>query len=154
MRTVRRCLIFTIASCLAVTTASRPNPVSAQVVLGLPDEPSDKGTKLQPSTEVRAGMRTIRQRVLDAHSLITHRRMPRQGALQLRSDLFRTADALKGQADAAPALQEILALVVTGASEIGEPTAPDAQFEGLSKLETALERYPLVFEDPDWQPLR
>jgi len=146
--------VVLLASVIAAATAMPSMPIRAQVVLGLPDEPLATTQKLQPTAELKAAMRAIRKHVLESHTLITHRRMPRAAALTLKGELLRVVEPFAKGQQTAPPIREIMALVVTGAGEISEPKAPEDRFEGLGKLEAALERYAAQFDDPDWQPLR
>jgi hypothetical protein len=128
----------------------------AQVVLGLPDDAlADTSTAArQPaSAEVKAGMAAIRRLVLDTHTLITHRRLSPEAARRFAADLRRHTASLRTD-PAAASLAVILTPLEEGAVAVAGPTSGSSQLDGLDKIETALDRYPQLFDDPDWKPLR
>jgi hypothetical protein len=140
-----------LATLIAGTWVGGTPAATAQVILGLPDEEAATPSKQAASDAVKSNMKSVRKLVLDAHTLITHRRFSPQQARRLSDDLKRDADALR--ADAA-ASSDIVTPLAEGAAEIGAPMQGESQFDALAKLETALARYPQIYDDPDWKPLR
>lgn len=122
-----------------------------QVILGLPDETA--GEKVAASDRIKSGMASIRKLVIDAHTLITHRRLSPDGARRFASAVDRHIADLRDD-PAASALSSVLDDIASGAKQIAAPDSGDGKLDGLDKIETALTRYALLFDDPDWKPLR
>lgn len=154
-RPFRRAMpLFLSAVAVASAMMTPANVAIAQVIMGLPDDRSYTGTdKPEAADAVKSGMATIRHLVLDAHSLITHRRMAPDQARRLSTGIKQAIATLKSD-PAAPALAEVLTLLDDGATQIAAPISGDGQLEALAKFEIALARYPQLFDDPTWQPLR
>lgn len=145
-------LDLALAAAIALPLAGAvPCQSAAQVVLGLPDEPAD--AKVKASDRVKAGMAGIRKLVIDAHTLITHRRLSPDSARRFAAGVDRHISEVKGDPTAA-ALSPILDDIAGGAAHIAAPDSGDGKLDGLDKIETALARYPQLFDDPDWKPLR
>lgn len=114
--------------------------------------------KLSSEPETRAAMDAIRRRVINVHSLITHRRMPIAGAAQFSRDtttdvsrIWQVRSAMDVNTDPlAPLLHKIEA----GAAAIAHPTPERGQVDGLVDVVSALEEYGTVFDHPGWPRLQ
>lgn len=147
----RRPLAFLVVALTMTVLAGRA--ATAQVVLGLPDETTAPAARPLASPALREAMTAIRKLVLDNHSLVTHRRLSPDQARSFAADIKRHATALEVGTDAS-ALSEIVTPLTDGATSIAETGSATSQLAGLEKIETALARYPQLFDDPDWKPLR
>jgi hypothetical protein len=141
-----------VASLLAAADAAIA-PSVAQVIMGLPDKAPPTAAKQPASDAVKTGMSAVRKLVLDAHTLITHRRFAPDQARRFSTSIKQSVAALKSD-PAAPALADVLTLLDDGATQIAAPMSGDSQLDALAKFETALDRYPQLFDDPEWKPLR
>jgi hypothetical protein len=156
MRRQRQSWIAVLPLLAATIVASLPaaaNVAIAQVILGLDDEAPPATAKQPASDAVQSGMSAIRKLVLDAHTLITHRRFAPDQARRFSAGIKQSVAALKAD-PAAPALADVLTLLDDGATQIAAPMSGDSQLDALAKFETALDRYPQLFNDPEWKPLR
>lgn len=132
------------------------------VVIGLVSGTSQSalaaGRKWPTDETVRSAMAAIRKATLDTHTLVTHRRMPppdaRRFAETIAKETARARNGALGQPAAKAELEPILRDIMAGAEAVagrgGEMTAID----GIVRIDSALARYPLHFDDPTWQPLR
>lgn len=144
-----------LASSIIVATvlgAMMSGPAIAQVILALPDD-EPAAAKHPANDKIKSGMAGIRKLVIDAHTLITHRRQSPDAARRFASEVKRHVADLKSDPAAAP-LTATLDAIATGADQIAAPGGGDGKLDGLDKIETALARYPQLFDDPDWKPLR
>jgi hypothetical protein len=140
---------------LAVAVMAVTGPAaSAQVVLGLPDdEPAQAVAKHQASPQLHSGMQAIRTLVLNAHSLVTHRRLSPGEARRFAAALKRhVADLQPSASD--PVQREVLTPIAAAAEPFAVPVSGDSQLDALDKIEAALNRYPQLVDDTAWQPLR
>lgn len=127
---------------------------ATQSIFSLPDDPLAHAAREPASPSVKSGMAAIRRLAADAHTLITHRRFAPDQARRFSAAIGSRVEALKTDPAASQALKDVLTLLAEGAAQVGEPVSGDSQLEGLVKIETALNRYPQLFEDAGWQPLR
>lgn len=135
--------------------AATAQVIMTQVIMGLPDDDKSYAGAARPlaGDAVTSGMSTIRELVLDAHSLVTHRRLAPDQAGRISTSIRQTVATLKSDPGAA-ALTEVLTLLDDGATQLATPMSGDSQLEALSKFEIAFARYPQLVDDPKWQPLR
>lgn len=145
-------LLPVIAVGAAFGTWNITTTVRAQIILSLPDE-SSEGAKTPASAGVKSGMTAIRMLVLDAHTLITHRRLSPEAARRFAKDVKQNVAHLQADPTAA-VLTDMLADLTAGADQIAAPTSGNSKLDGLDKIEMALSRYPELIDDPDWKPLR
>lgn len=107
---------------------------------------------------LRNGMAAIRSATLDSHTLITHRRMPPEGARRFAAEIRRHIDAIRGStkvsAQAQPALAALLDDIAAGAEAVAGRSAALSPIDGIVAIDAALARYPREFDDPEWKPLR
>lgn len=146
-----RRVLCLVSAAFAATVVVTHEPTVAQVILGLPDEAAP--AKAAASDGVKTGMAAIRKLVVDAHTLITHRRLAPEGARRFAGEVKRHVGDMKSAPDAAR-LDGILDDISQGADAIAAPGSGDGKLDGLDKIESALVRYPQLFEDPNWKPLR
>ncbi|MDX2289169.1 MAG: hypothetical protein NW217_10160 [Hyphomicrobiaceae bacterium] len=111
---------------------------------------------LPTSPAVRAAMTGVRNLVADNHSLITHRRMPRDKALRFHGDVAARLAAIAAEAGAQPPLAEIVAGLARGAMAIaGQPATQPATglsaIEGIVLMDEMLQRYADLFDHPGWK---
>lgn len=151
MRMPRQCRSLLLWSCTAMLFAGG---AGAQVILGFPDEaPAVAQTKQAASDAMRSGMAAIRKLVIDAHSLITHRRMAPDQARRFAAALKFHVKTLSAD-PAARVIAAILKDIGDGADQVGGGAAGDGQLDALDKIEAALTRYPQLIDDAEWKPLR
>jgi hypothetical protein len=152
MRMPRQYRSLLLCCCTAMLFAGG---AGAQVILGLPDdEPAAAAqAKLPASEAMQSGMAAIRKLVIDAHSLITHRRMAPDQARRFAAGLKFHVKTLNAD-PAAPVMTAVLKDIADGADQIGSGAAGDGQLDALDKIEAALTRYPQLIDDAEWKPLR
>lgn len=116
--------------------------------------------KFPSEAETRAAMEAIRQRVINVHTLITHRRMPvataAQFARETSADIARI-EQLRGKSDGqsqADPITAILKQITSGAATIAQPSHERGQVDGLVDVVSALETYGATFDHPGWRSLR
>lgn len=137
---------------MVLTTMLLVDGANAQVVLGIPDEASTAAPVRQPAPPaLRLGMAEIRKLVLNAHSLITHRRLSPDQGRHLAADLKRQIAAIR---PIAGNVESILRDIEDGAEQIGNGPPGAPQLDALERIDAALARYPQLIDDPDWKPLR
>lgn len=142
---------------LTIGAASSVEAFAVEATLA-PDQPVQQQTKFPAEPETRAAMEGIRRRVINIHTLITHRRLPIAGAAQFGRDVdadvervSKARQALHQQNDPiAPILQKIR----QGATTIAHPTVERGQVDGLVDVVSALEIYGASFDHPGWQRLQ
>lgn len=144
-------LWLTLAACL-LQAADKPataNPILATAAV-----------KLRTDAETRHAMDAIRRRVINVHTLITHRRMPVAGAAQLsrevNADVSRAMRArTAAHVDVKPdPMLPILQKITEGVDAIAHPTPKRGQIDGLVDVASALETYAAVFDHPGWRTLQ
>lgn len=114
--------------------------------------------KFHAEPEARAAMEAIRRRVINIHTLITHRRLPVVAAAHfardIDTDVARIAHA-RAAVDLTPdPMTPILQQIKDGAAAIARPTVERGQVDGLVDVVSALETYASSFDHPGWLPLQ
>lgn len=116
--------------------------------------------KFPSELETRAAMEAIRQRVINVHTLITHRRMPvataAQFARETNADVAKI-EKLRAKADVQTQpdpITPILKQIMAGAATIAQPSPERVQVDGLVDVVSALETYGATFDHPGWRSLR
>lgn len=115
------------------------------------------GHRLPTSDHIRAEMTAIRNLVAANHSLITHRRMPRQTALSFAAEVTRHVAALrqaKPDSDAKTALLPLLDAIERGAKAVAGTENGMTQIDGIVEIDEALARYEERFDHPGWKAAR
>lgn len=116
--------------------------------------------KFPSEQETRATMEAIRQRVINVHTLITHRRMPVASAAQFARETIADVariEKLRMKSDAERKLDPIspiLQRIAAGAATIAQPSPDRGQVDGLVDVVSALEIYGATFDHPGWRSLR
>lgn len=114
--------------------------------------------KLTTDDVVRAEMKAIRDLTLNAHTLVTHRRMPPADARTFHARVkaavarINAGTTLEGQAR-----DEIVAIsndILRGASAVAGAEASMTPIDGIIAVDEALSLYAKRFDHPGWQPLR
>jgi len=107
---------------------------------------------------LRTAMAAIRKATLDNHTLVTHRRMPpsdaRRFADMIAKETSRAREGTQVPPGAKAELDSILADIVAGAEAVAGRGDALTPIDGIIRIDAALARYPLHFDDPTWQPLR
>ncbi len=107
---------------------------------------------------IRTAMATIRKATLENHTLVTHRRMPPATAQSFAKTIVAAASRIRTDTQvptgAKATLEPILADIVTGAEAVAGRGGEATPIDGIVRIDAALARYPLRFDDPTWQPLR
>lgn len=107
---------------------------------------------------IRTAMATIRKATLENHTLVTHRRMPPATAQSFAKTIVAAASRIRTDTQvptgAKATLEPILADIVAGAEAVAGRGGEATPIDGIVRIDAALARYPLRFDDPTWQPLR
>jgi hypothetical protein len=107
---------------------------------------------------LRNGMAAIRSVTLDNHTLVTHRRMPPEGARKFAAAVKGHIADIRSKAKvpvaAEPALGALLDDIGSGAEAVAGRSPTLSPIDGIVAIDAALARYPRTFDDPDWKPLR
>lgn len=148
----RICLKMTLLLVMSAgSVIAWPAGLHAQEQVSSPG--TDATAKVPASADVKEVMAEIRQRVLDTHTLITHRRLSPQAGRAFSKSITGLAVRLE-EAGPDHATGQISELLKEGAHVIGQPPSGNAHLDGLQKIEIALNLYSKLFEDDDWKPLR
>lgn len=115
-------------------------------------------TKLESDSTTRATMEHIRQRVIDVHTLITHRRMPVESAKHFAKDVIDDVSRIEAHRAAGVRIKDpivpILHQIKQGATAIAEPKSDRSQIDGLFDVVAGLEAYGAAFDHPGWRRLQ
>ncbi len=132
-----------IAILLSVTTSA----------VGAERAPS---AKYVTTPEVRQTMGELRKAVIDHHTLITHRRLPRIAATKLADSIRRSAQALRNGADTegGAVLLEYAEKLERGAAAIAGAQNGRTTLDGLFDLVGVLESYTAQFDHLGWKGLQ
>jgi hypothetical protein len=107
---------------------------------------------------VRTGMAAIRKATRDNHTLVTHRRMPPASARSFADSIAKEARRIRDGAQIPPEarqdLEPLLDDIVAGAEAVAGRGGELTPIDGIVRIDSALARYPVRFDDPTWQPLR
>lgn len=125
----------------------------------LASEPASCADKKWPTDEtLRTAMATIRKATIDNHTLVTHRRMPPADARRFAETIAKETSRVRADAQVPPGakaeLEPILADIAAGAEAVAGRGGELTPIDGIVRIDAALARYPLHFDDPTWQPLR
>lgn len=136
-----------LSSAQAIDAAVAKNPDLEQTAV-----------KLQADPETQAAMEAIRRRVINVHTLITHRRMPVAGASQFaretEADVARVAHSRVAAGIASDPMSPILKKITDGAASIAHPRPERGQIDGLVDVVSGLETYAATFNHPGWRSLQ
>lgn len=103
-------------------------------------------------------MKEIRAATLDAHTLVTHRRMPLDMAERYRVRVKHQVDSVRSASArpsaAAAALEPVLGDIERGADAVAGRGNGLDPIGGIIAIDEALASYGAQFDDPGWQPLR
>jgi hypothetical protein len=113
-----------------------------------------------PTDEVvRTEMSAIRNLTLNAHTLVTHRRMPPADARTFHArvkaavERLRTGTTLDG--GARDEIESLTGSILAGAAAVGGgETSATTPIDGIIAIDEALALYAKEFDHPGWQPLR
>lgn len=107
---------------------------------------------------VRTEMKVIRDLTLNAHTLVTHRRMPPADARTFNAKIkaaverLRSATTLDG--GARDEIESLTGAVLDGAAAIAGESTAMTPIDGIVAIDEALTLYAKEFDHPGWQPLR
>lgn len=114
--------------------------------------------KLPTDEAVRTAMKAVRDLTLNAHTPVTHRRMPPADARTFHARIKAALARIDTETTlAGPARDEIAALardILAGAAAVAGADPATPPIDGLIAIDGALARYAERFEHPGWQPLR
>ncbi|MDQ8700464.1 hypothetical protein [Hyphomicrobium sp. LHD-15] len=114
--------------------------------------------KLPTDEIVRTEMKVIRDLTLNAHTLVTHRRMPPVDAktfhqrVKAAVERLRTGTGLDG--GVRDELENLTRDILVGAEAIARSPSSMEAIDGIVSIDEALARYATRFDHPGWQPLR
>jgi hypothetical protein len=118
----------------------------------------EQAPRLPTDDPVRKGMFAIRTLVLHHHTLITHRRLPPEGAVRFAAEARNLTDFIVANSKIGPegsaALAPILGAINDGAEAIAGRKDGMDSIAGLIGIDGALAEYAEKFEHPNWAPLR
>lgn len=116
--------------------------------------PADRAVtaRTKATPEIQRAMASIRKRVIENHTLITHRRLSPEAARRLAAEIKHSNATLASER--LGQLEAIMASLEAGATGLAAPVSGDSQLDALARLELALDRYQALFDDPTWEPLR
>lgn len=142
MRARRQALVVVAILLSVATRASSAEPAIA--------------IKYATSPDLRAVMGELRKTVINHHTLITHRRLPKASAVVLAGDLRRTAHQLRGNAggEGDAILTQYATELERGADAIAGAHEGRSALDGLFDLVGVLESYPVHFDHPGWKGLQ
>lgn len=142
---------------LTIAALSSGTAFAAEATIA-PGKQIQEQTKFPAEPETRAAMETIRRRVINIHTLITHRRLPIAGAAQfgreVDADVERVSQARQALDQHHDPMAPILQQIRQGATTIAHPTVERGQVDGLVDVVSALETYGATFDHPGWQRLQ
>ncbi len=114
--------------------------------------------KLATDDVVRVEMKAIRDLTLNAHTLVTHRRMPPADARVFHSRIKAAVERLQsGTSLTGAAKTEIAQLtseISKGAAAVARAEPNLTPIDGIVAIDEALSLYAIRFDHPGWQPLR
>lgn len=149
MRAVLYAAVLALAS---AATLAGPAPAQSAFVLT-----TDAAGKLPTTAGTREAMASIRTSVINAHTLITHRRLPSAAAKKFAADVKQQTERILN-ADARDAATEQLAPLLRrigdGADAVAAPKGQQDAIDGLLAIVTALNDYASRFEHPGWRGLQ
>lgn len=107
---------------------------------------------------VRTEMVAIRELTLNAHTLVTHRRMPPADARTFYSRIKAAVERLRSgttlDGGVRDEIESLTASILDGAAAVaGESKAMDP-ISGILAIDETLALYAREFDHPGWQPLR
>ncbi len=107
---------------------------------------------------VRAEMKAIRDLTLDAHSLVTHRRMPPADARTFHARIKAAVERIDAGTTLTGAARDeigkITGDVAKGAAGVAGADQSLTPIDGIVAIGDALSLYAQRFDHPGWQPLR
>lgn len=110
------------------------------------------------SATLMAHMTAIRDEVAKVHSLVTHRRLPKQMAASFADKVVRSVAAIRAETsrDAAPrqAIEPLLEQILTGAEAVAGRRSDVEPIDGIVAIDEALASYPKRFDHPGWKGAR
>ena len=142
---------------LTIAASSSVEAFAADATI-TPEKQVQEQIKFPAEPETRAAMETIRRRVINIHTLITHRRLPVAGAVQfgreVDADMERVSQVRQAPHQHNDPIVPILQRIRQGATTIAHPTVERGQVDGLVDVVSALETYGATFDHPGWQRLQ
>lgn len=114
--------------------------------------------KLPTDEVVRTEMKAVRDLTLNAHTLVTHRRMPLADARTFHARVKAAVERIDaGTTLTGAARDEIGKLtsgIATGAAAVAGAAPSTTPIDGIIAIDEALALYARRFDHPGWQPLR
>lgn len=147
-----RLLVATAVLSLAVCAPSLAQPPAHGVIAAAPSGTAAPAARWKADPSLREGMGRIRREVLGLEHYQHGHIGPQQAAL-LAGDIARDVAFVVSHCKLSPtadaALHPILAELMRGAQAIQSDPADVA---AIAPMRRALQRYPALFDDRDWQP--
>jgi hypothetical protein len=107
---------------------------------------------------VRTEMTAIRDLTLNAHTLVTHRRMPPADARTFHAHIkaavarLRSGTTLDG--GARDEIESLTGKILEGAAAVARENTAMDPIDGIVAIDEMLALYAREFDHPGWQPLR
>lgn len=114
--------------------------------------------RLATDEVVRAEMKAVRDLTLNAHTLVTHRRMPPADARTFHARVKAAVERLKAGTTLQGAAREEIGVqaehILKGAAAVASADPSMTPVDGIVAIDEALSIYARRFDHPGWQPLR
>jgi hypothetical protein len=127
------------------------------LIFAVPAARADDG-KLATDEIVRAEMKSIRDLTLNAHTLVTHRRMPPAEAKTFHSRIKAAVERLRGgttpDGSTRDEIEAVTREILGGAEAVAGLNVDVTPIDGIIAIDEALSHYAARFDHPGWQSLR
>lgn len=128
------------------------------LLLALPSGARSEAAKFPTDDVVRTEMKAIRDLTLNAHTLVTHRRMPPADARTFHARVAAAAGRINAgttlQGEAREKIEKLAGDIAKGAAAVAGAEAAITPIDGIVSIDEALSIYAQRFDHPGWQPLR
>jgi hypothetical protein len=129
-----------------------PRPARAHGADAAPAE------RIAASATLKSHMTAIRDAVADVHSLVTHRRLPKQMAVSFAEKVARSVAAIRAEpsheAAARQVFEPLLVQISSGAEAVAGRNPAVGPIDGIVAIDEALAIYPKRFDHPGWKGAR
>ncbi|WP_072391756.1 hypothetical protein [Hyphomicrobium sp. CS1GBMeth3] len=113
--------------------------------------------RLPTDEVVRTEMKAIRDLTLNAHTLVTHRRMPPADArtyhAKVKAAVARIKSGTQMTGEAREEIEKLAGYIEKGAGAVAGADTIEA-IDGMLIIDDSLSIYAQRFDHPGWQPLR
>lgn len=132
--------------------------IAAFLLLALGCETQADAVRNPTDDVVRAEMKIVRDLTLNAHTLVTHRRMPPADARTFHARVKAAVERLRGgttlDGGARDEIEALTGQILDGAAAVAGQSKEMTPIDGIIAIDEALALYVKAFDHPDWKPLR